>query len=138
VGRVGRPGLQGAGDGGLDLPIGDRGRGTGPRFVSQSLQAALGEPIPPLADGGEGDVQISGDGGVGLSVGGSQDDPGTQGQALGGLGPACPLAELGTLGIRQGDGRGRGSAGHRELLQWVPDTHTPTGRNRKRTSNSGH
>ena len=36
------------------------------------------------------------------------------------LGSACPLGQLGTLVIGQGDGCGLGSAGHRELLQGFP------------------
>jgi hypothetical protein len=56
----------------------DPARAPRPGQVSQPRQTVLGEPVAPLADGVDGDIELAGDPGVGPATRGQQHDPGTQ------------------------------------------------------------
>src|SRR5262249_1038997 len=114
---VGRLGLQGARDRGLDLGVGEGARGTGPGLVGQPVQPRGGEAVAPLADGGQGDVQVGGDDTVGAAGGGGQGDVGAQGQALGGSRASGPVGEFHALVVGQGNRGGVGAAVHGGVLR---------------------
>src|SRR5205085_5480809 len=80
------------------------------------LRPAVGESGAPLADGRGGDAEVGGDGGVGVTAGCGQDDPGPEGQTLGAGRSPRPVDQLGALVAGQRDGCGLGAAWHRELL----------------------
>ena len=65
----------------LDLGV-VRARGWALGMVFEPLQAVLGEAMPPQEDGALGQPHVSGDGGIGLSAGDTQNDLGTIGVLL--------------------------------------------------------
>ncbi len=86
-------GLTGHGHDGADLLGGDARRLARARGIAEPvLKAQFGQrdrleqhpALPPESDHVEADLQFLGDGGVALTVGGAQDDPGAQDQLLGG------------------------------------------------------
>jgi hypothetical protein len=96
--------LEGLGDDLLGFRVGDRPRGTGPGLVGEPFEAVVEESLTPLADGDWIDVEAGGDGLVLEALGAGQDDLGSDGEALGTLGPGGPGLELLPLVVAEDQG----------------------------------
>ena len=91
------PGLQRAGDDGLDFRIGEFAGLAGAGRITQRAEPAVQETLPPLAHGLESHPSFSHNRGVAQAGGAIQNDPGPLRRALVGLGPPGHQFEFGLL-----------------------------------------
>ena len=115
VGCIRRRRLQGEGHDPLHIGVRDGAWAAGPRLVKQAVEAAFDEPGPPLPHRLLGQTDLPGHDGIGLALGATENDPGSQSQRLGsGWTPLPALEALAFVGGKV-QGRNGASDGHGDL-----------------------
>ena len=115
VGCIRRRRLQGEGHDPLHIGVRDGAWAAGPRLVKQAVEAAFDEPGPPLPHRLLGQTDLPGHDGIGLALGATENDPGSQSQRLGsGWTPLPALEALAFVGEKV-QGRNGASDGHGDL-----------------------
>ena len=108
MGCIRRRRLQGEGHDPLHIGVRDGAWAAGPRLVKQAVEAAFDEPGPPLPHRLLGQTDLPGHDGIGLALGATENDPGSQSQRLGsGWTPLPALEALAFVGGKCKGGMGR-------------------------------
>ena len=88
----------------LHIGVRDGAWAAGPRLVKQAVEAAFDEPGPPLPHRLLGQTDLPGHDGIGLALGATENDPGSQSHKL--VGTVYDLGSRGKSGtIRRAEAR---------------------------------